>query len=145
MDKIQNKIHKEEILTIKYKENMKRLLLFVCTMTLVVTLSSCRSSKNVSGNNAINIGTRVIGENSYKIIVGEERIAPYTINNRKQLKRLSLQEAKDKVLQEAVIARNCATIVEPNYSYDMKGKKIVRITVVGYPGYYDFGKDKLDK
>lgn len=124
---------------------MKRLFLFVFTMTLVVSLSSCRSSKNVSGNNAINIGTRVIGENSYKIIVGEERIAPYTINNRKQLKRLSLQEAKDKVLQEAVIARNCATIVEPNYSYDMKGKKIVRITVVGYPGYYDFGKDKLDK
>ena len=124
---------------------MKRLFLFVFTMTLVVSLSSCRSSKNVSCNNAINIGTRVIGENSYKIIVGEERIAPYTINNRKQLKRLSLQEAKDKVLQEAVIARNCATIVEPNYSYDMKGKKIVRITVVGYPGYYDFGKDKLDK
>ena len=114
-------------------------------MTMVICLSSCRSSKNVSGNNAISIGTRVIGENSYKIIVGEERIAPYTINNRKQLKRLSLQEAKDKVLQEAVIARNCATIVEPNYSYDMKGKKIVRITVVGYPGYYDFGKDKLEK
>ena len=124
---------------------MKRFFFFVCTMTMVICLSSCRSSKNVSGNNAINIGTRVIGENSYKIIVGEERIAPYPINNPKQFKRLSLQEAKDKVLQEAVIARNCATIVEPNYSYDMKGKKIVRITVVGYPGYYDFGKDKLDK
>jgi len=124
---------------------MKRTILFVCTATLIACLSSCRSSGNVSGNNAISIGTSVVGENRYKIIVGEERIAPYTINNRKQLKRLSLQEAKDKVLQEAVIARNCATIVEPNYSYDMKGKKIVRITVVGYPGYYDFGKDKMDK
>lgn len=124
---------------------MKRTILFVCTAALVACLSSCRSSGNVSGNNAISIGTSVVGENRYKIIVGEERIAPYTINNRKQLKRLSLQEAKDKVLQEAVIARNCATIVEPNYSYDMKGKKIVRITVVGYPGYYDFGKDKMEK
>ena len=123
---------------------MKKIFMFY-VMVLTVCLSSCRSSKNVSGNNAINIGTRVVGENSYKIIVGEERIAPYTINNRKQLKRLSLQEAKDKVLQEAVIARNCATIVEPNYSYDMKGKKIIRITVVGYPGYYDFGKDKMEK
>ena len=124
---------------------MKKTLLFACAAALAVSLSSCRSSGNVSGNNAISIGTSVIGENHYKIIVGEERIAPYTINNRKQLKRLSLQEAKDKVLQEAVIARNCATIVEPNYSYDMKGKKIVRITVVGYPGYYDFGKDKMEK
>ncbi|MBQ6063397.1 MAG: hypothetical protein IJK87_07165 [Prevotella sp.] len=122
---------------------MKKIFLFY-VMVLTVCLSSCRSSGNVSGNNAISIGTRVVGENSYKIIVGEERIAPYTINNRKQLKRLSLQEAKDKVLQEAVIARNCATIVEPNYSYDMKGKKIIRITVVGYPGYYDFGKDKME-
>lgn len=124
---------------------MKHLISFVCVAALAVSLSSCRSSGNVSGNNAISIGTSVVGENRYKIIVGEERIAPYTINNRKQLKRLSLQEAKDKVLQEAVIARNCATIVEPNYSYDMKGKKIVRITVVGYPGYYDFGKDKMEK
>lgn len=124
---------------------MKHLISFVCVATLAACLSSCRSSGNVSGNNAISIGTSVVGENRYKIIVGEERIAPYTINNRKQLKRLSLQEAKDKVLQEAVIARNCATIVEPNYSYDMKGKKIVRITVVGYPGYYDFGKDKMEK
>lgn len=124
---------------------MKKTLLFACAATLAVCLSSCRSSGNVSGNNAISIGTSVIGENHYKIIVGEERIAPYTINNRKQLKRLSLKEAKDKVLQEAVIARGCATIVEPNYSYDMKGKKIIRITVVGYPGYYDFGKDKMEK
>lgn len=122
---------------------MKRTLLFVCAAAFVACLSSCHSSRNVSGNNAISIGTNVVGENRYKIIVGEERIAPYTINDRKQLKRLSLQECKDKVLQEAVIARNCATIVEPNYSYDMKGKKIVRITVVGYPGYYDFGKDKM--
>ena len=125
---------------------MKHLFSFVCVAALAACLSSCRSSRssgNVNGNNAISIGTSVIGENHYKIIVGEERIAPYTINNRKQLKRLSLQEAKDKVLQEAVIARNCATIVEPNYSYEMKGKKVIRITVVGYPGYYDFGKDKM--
>ncbi len=124
---------------------MKRTFLFICAAALLCCLSSCRSSGNVSGNNAISIGTSVVGENHYKIIVGEERIAPYTINDRKQLKRLTLQEAKDKVLQEAVIARNCATIVEPNYSYEMKGKKIVRITVVGYPGYYDFGKDKMEK
>ena len=123
---------------------MKRTFLFICTAVLIASLSSCRSSGNVSGNNAISIGTSVVGENRYKIIVGEERIVPYTINNRKQLKRLNLQEAKDKVLQEAVIARNCATIVEPNYSYEMKGKRIVRITVVGYPGYYDFGKDKME-
>ena len=124
---------------------MDRKILFVlCTAAFLVSLTSCRTSGNVNGNNAINIGTNVVGENRYKIIVGEERIAPYTINNRKQLRRLNLQGAKDKVLQEAVIARNCATIVEPNYSYDMKGKHIIRITVVGYPGYYDFGKDKME-
>ena len=56
---------------------------------------------------------------------------------------MSRKEAEEKVLQEAVIANNCALIVEPNYMYDMKGKNVIRITVVGYPGHYDFGKDDV--
>ena len=106
-------------------------------------MTSCRSSGTMSSENALKINKAAAAVNNYKIIVGAERIAPYSIIDRKRLKGLTLEEAKDKVLQEAVIARGCAMIVEPNYSYDMKGKKVTRITVVGYPGYYDFAKDSL--
>lgn len=113
------------------------------SLLLVVILTSCHSSGTMSSENALKINKAAAAVNNYKIIVSEERIAPYSIIDRKRLKGLTLEEAKDKVLQEAVIARGCAMIVEPNYSYDMKGKKVTRITVVGYPGYYDFAKDSL--
>jgi len=115
----------------------------IIILLLVAILMSCRSSRTMSSDKALNINKAAAAVNNYKIIVGEERIAPYSIIERKRLKGLTLNEAKDKVLQEAVIARGCAMIVEPNYSYDLKGKKVTRITVVGYPGYYDFGKDSL--
>ena len=113
-------------------------------------LASCgtttKTTNRINDDNMLKIGKAASASNQYKIIVGKDRIKPYTIgnekNDRKRLKGLSLQEAKEKVLQEAVIANNCAIIAEPNYMYDMKGKKVIRITVVGYPGYYNFDKDE---
>lgn len=120
---------------------------FLYLALLALSLSSCGSKKTVATNkvyddNSLKIQKAAAATNQFKIIAGEQRIEPYTISDRKRLKGLTLQEAKEKVLQEAVIARNCAMIVEPNYSYDMKGKNVVRITVVGYPGNYNFEKDK---
>ena len=115
-------------------------------------MTGCSSKKTLTNNriyddNSLKIGKNATATNQYKIIVGKDRIKPYTIGNdkkdRKRLKGLSRKEAEEKVLQEAVIANNCALIVEPNYMYDMKGKNVVRITVVGYPGYYDFDKDDV--
>lgn len=127
---------------------MKKIMLFVSAVFMVIALASCGGKKaavatnRVYDDNSLKIQKGASATNNYKIIAGQERIEPYTISERKRLKGLTLDEAKEKVLQEAVIARGCAMIIEPNYSYDMKGKNIVRITVVGYPGNYNFEKDK---
>jgi hypothetical protein len=130
---------------------MKKILVSTVMVMAIVALVSCGSNKSsVASNrmfddNSLKIVKAAETTNSYNIIVGKERIQPYTISDRKRLKGLTLKEAQEKVLQEAVIARGCAMIVEPNYSYDMKGKRVVRITVVGYPGYYNFDKDKKNE
>lgn len=115
-------------------------------------MAGCASKSTLANNrvyddNSLKIGKNASATNQYKIIVGKDRIKPYTIGvdkrDRKRLKGLTRREAEEKVLQEAVIANNCALIVEPNYMYDMKGKNVVCITVVGYPGYYNFDKDDV--
>ncbi|MBQ8889849.1 MAG: hypothetical protein IJY59_10270 [Bacteroidaceae bacterium] len=127
---------------------MKKIMFFASVALMAITLSACGGKKaavstnRVFDDNSLKIQKGASATNSYKIIAGQERIEPYTISDRKRLKGLTLEEAKEKVLQEAVIARGCAMIIEPNYSYDMKGKNVVRITVVGYPGNYNFEKDE---
>lgn len=127
---------------------MKKMMVFANAVLMAVAFASCGSNKAAVAtnkgfdDNSLKIQKGASASNNYKIIAGQERIEPYTISDRKRLKGLTLPEAKEKVLQEAVIARGCAMIIEPNYSYDMKGKNIVRITVVGYPGNYNFEKDK---
>ena len=132
---------------------MKKANLLMWSLGLVVAfcMSSCSSHKAAQAtnrmydDNSLKIQKAASATNNYTIKVEKERIEPYTINDKKKLKGLTLKEAQEKVLQEAVIARGCAVIVEPNYMYDMKGKKVRRITVVGYPGYYNFEKDNVQK
>lgn len=121
--------------------------MFTVATLLTFGMISCGSLKKTGNSNqtyddnALKIEKGAVASNQYKIKVGTHRII-YSINDRKQLKGLSLQEAKDKVLAEAVMQNKCAMIVEPNFTYDKKGKKIIRITVAGYPGDYNFEKDQ---
>lgn len=123
----------------------------MAAVVLTFALASCSTKRSsISTNrmyddNSLKIQKNASASNNYTIKVEKERIKPYTINDKKKLKGLTLKEAQEKVLQEAVIQRGCAVIVEPNYMYDMKGKKVRSITVVGYPGYYNFEKDNESK
>lgn len=127
------------------------LLLGSLALTMLIAMPSCRSHKAaVSTNrmyddNSLKIQKNASATNNYTIKVDNQRIKPYTIRDKKKLKGLTLKEAQEKVLQEAVIYTGCAVIVEPNYMYDMKGKKVKSITVVGYPGYYNFEKDNVQQ
>lgn len=127
---------------------MKNLLIIVFALLLV----SCGSQKRSLSNNrnfddyGVKVQTSAVSQNAYKIKPSTKRVS-YTIpdpripKDSKRLKGLSLDQAKEKVLSEAIIAHNCALIVQPTYSYDMKGKKVVRITIYGYPANYEFPEE----
>lgn len=122
---------------------MKKLLFLFAA---VIVLTSCGSKRSLNTNrnyddNALKVQKVAVSQNAYKITPGSERIRPISLN-RKQLKGLTLEQAKEKVLAKAVLENQCAMIVEPNFFFDLKGKKVVNITVVGYPGYYDFEKKR---
>lgn len=109
---------------------------------LALVLSSCASSKNFGSNSDLTVQNSFQTTNSAKIITSNERVS-YEIPNsripRKALRRLTLEQAKKKVQDEAVMELGIAVIVDPKYSYDGKGRKIKRIKVAGYAGTYDFG------
>lgn len=120
---------------------MKKLLLLAAVAAILVSCGGSKRSFNSTrdgSDNSLQVQKTAHSANVYKIIPEQNRIT-YTINDRKKLKGLSLNAAKEKVLSEAVMHHNCALIVEPNYSFDLKGKKkVVRITVAGYPANYNF-------
>ncbi len=53
-----------------------------------------------------------------------------------KLKNLSLDEACDLALIEAIMANKCATIFNPQYTHLMHKGKVLRITLYGYPARY---------
>lgn len=131
---------------------MKKFLIMFATALVLV---SCSSKKSLTNNRnfddyGVKVQTSAISQNAYKIKPSSERVS-YTIpdprkpKDKKRLKGLTLDEAKEKVLSEAIIAHGCALIVQPNYSYDLKGKKVVRITVYGYPANYEFPEEGGNK
>lgn len=59
-----------------------------------------------------------------------------------KLDKLSLAEAENLALTEAVIKYNCAMIVNPQFTNLMKDKRVLRITVFGFPARYRARPDK---
>ena len=57
-----------------------------------------------------------------------------------KLNKLSLKEAENLALTEAVIKYNCALLVNPQFTNLMKGKQVLRITVYGFPAKYKNSK-----
>lgn len=59
-----------------------------------------------------------------------------TAEGQLKLKRLSLAEAQELALVEAIMANRCATLFNPQYTHLTRGNKVLRITVYGYPARY---------
>lgn len=65
----------------------------------------------------------------------------YTIDisteaGRMKLNGLSVEEADDLALTEAIMANQCVTIFEPKYTHLVKGGKVLRVTIYGHPARY---------
>lgn len=61
-----------------------------------------------------------------------------------KLNKLKLREAENLALTEAVMKYNCATLVNPQYTNFMRGKKVLRITVFGFPAKYK-NQEKMEE
>ena len=119
----------------------KYILLAACTAA-TICMTSCRSTMNGAyGRNAQNdIETLMTSDNEYNLDVSQEPIT-YTLDistaeGAAKLKGLTLKQAEDLVKREAIMKYKCGTLVNPQYTYLAKGKRILRVTVYGFPAMY---------
>lgn len=109
----------------------------------VIALVSCRSygASAFGGATDIDPYTTITSVNEYDLIV-EPNGVEYTIDistpdGRIWLKNIkNEQEAKDLINAEAARKYNCAMLVRPKYTVLRDGKKILRLTVFGFPANY---------
>ena len=122
---------------------MKSILSTIFFATIIaVIFSSCRIAQSGgSGANALQIvNTKTKSVNAYDLDISNEPVE-YTIDvstasGRQQLKKLSLTQARELVLRECIMKHKCGTIFNPQYTHLKKGKRILRITVFGFPAWY---------
>ncbi len=117
---------------------MKKLLIIIVVLC-IVSCSSYRGGSN-SNNAYIAPNTVVNSFNEYDMDVSSEPFT-YTIDistpeGKMKLNKISLREAEQLVLTEAVAASKCAMLVNPQFTNLRKGKRVLRITVYGFPAKY---------
>lgn len=113
-----------------------------------LALGSCSSSKTgAHSRNAYQAPrTYIQSMNDYALDVDPEGVT-YTIDistpeGQAKLNKLSLAEAENLALTEAVIKYNCAMLVNPQFTNLMNGNRVLRITVFGFPARYRGRPDK---
>lgn len=119
---------------------MKQILIIatIATSVLVCSCSSVRSGSE--GITDIEVPTYTESINRYDLDVDPQGIT-YTIDISTtegiiKLQGLSLEQAQKLALDDAAAKNNCAKIISPKFSYLKKGKKILRVTVFGFPARY---------
>lgn len=59
-----------------------------------------------------------------------------TREGKMKLKNLSIDEACDLALLEAIMANRCATIFQPQYTHLTQKGKVLRVSIYGFPARY---------
>lgn len=59
-----------------------------------------------------------------------------TEEGRTKLKNISIQEAYDLALVEAIMKYKCANIFHPQYTHLEKNGQVLRVTLYGFPAHY---------
>ena len=120
---------------------MNQHILIVAAAMAAATLTACRTSYTSDGTSAAEIVDSYTGSiNDVNLEIASEPIT-YTIDisndeGRAKLNKLSYDEAKSLCLREAVMSARCAKLVNPQYTRLMKGRRVLRITVYGFPATY---------
>ena len=124
-------------------------LSFVAVTFLSIALSSCSTARTgAHSNNAYHDPrTYIESFNDYALDVEPEGVS-YTIDistpeGAAKLNKITLAEAENLALTEAVIKYNCAMLVNPQFTNLMNGKRVLRISVFGFPARYKARPDKV--
>lgn len=68
-----------------------------------------------------------------------------TPQGKMKLNKLSLRDAQELALVEAIMANSCATIFQPQYTQLVKNGKVLRVTVYGYPARYRVDNSRMPR
>ena len=129
---------------------IKSLVSTICAALFISAIvSSCGTTGRTSAhsNNAYHAPkTYIESMNDYALDVESQGVT-YTIDistpeGAAKLNKLTLAEAENLALTEAVIKFNCAMLVNPQFTNLMNGKRVLRITVFGFPARYRARPDK---
>jgi hypothetical protein len=127
---------------------MKYKMLLMALITIVI--SSCSSTKTGVGgtNSTLAVKTRGVSMNDYELVPAGDRIT-YTIDistpeGKLKLNKLSEKEAAELAQVEAAYKYNCDRLIDPHFTYLRKGKRILRVTVMGRPGVYKARENQYD-
>lgn len=119
-----------------------KIIIFSMVAIATLAICSCRTTRYGSTNrNASNtVKAKLESYNELTMDLAKDAIT-YTIDvstveGRIKLNKLSLRQAEELALTEAVMNNNCAALFTPQYTHLKKGKKILRVTVYGFPAYY---------
>ena len=108
---------------------------------IIITVSSCRTIAGSTTHNASNtVRAKNISYNELTMDLAPNAIT-YTIDvsspeGKAKLYKLNLRQAEDLALTEALMKNNCAVLFNPQFTHLKKGKKVLRVTVYGFPARY---------
>ncbi len=113
----------------------------ICGAALCLTISSCsHKTTGTQLNGWVTPSTSIVSYNELTMDLDSAPIE-YVIDiksadGRAKLNGLSLDEAKELVLVEAIIHAKCATIFQPQYTHVVKNGKVLGIRIYGFPAHY---------
>lgn len=120
---------------------MRSISFFTVLVCLILGLSSCSPKISTRKLNAYTtVNPTIKSYNELTMDLDAEPIT-YVIDvsteaGKMKLKNLSLDEACDLALVEAIMSKKCATIFNPQYTHLMHKGKVLRVTLYGYPARY---------
>lgn len=120
---------------------MRIFYLLTISLGLLLGISSCSPKISTRKLNAYStVAPTNVSYNKFTMDLDDEPIT-YTIDistdaGRAKLNKLSVDEACDLALIEAIMANKCATIFQPQYTHLVQKGKVLRVTLYGYPARY---------
>lgn len=120
---------------------MKKSTVLLLLVGLLTIISSCSPKVSVRKLNAFTTVQPTLRSEDQLTMDIDPNPIEYTIDisteaGRLKLNDLSIDEACDLALIEAIRANKCATIFQPQYTHLVEKGKVLRVTLYGFPARY---------
>lgn len=116
------------------------LIAAVIFCVLATACSTASYSSSTTRNSSHYARTTAVSYNEYTMDLDEYpveyTIDISTIEGKTKLANLTLEDAENLALVEAIMQARCATLFQPQYTHLMKDGHVLRVTVYGIPARY---------